>query len=265
MTAPTPAKPMSFVLDATGATDVGRVRKANQDSFLVDASRGLLIVADGMGGHAGGEIASQLCIQEIGRYIDSKRLTELAKGATHPNPEIGSILADAINHASTKIYERALEEPHLRGMGTTATLLQIFGDHGYCAHVGDSRLYLIRSQLIYQISNDHSLVSEQVRAGILTREEAELHHLRNVITRSVGYQEEEDVDKFMFPLEEGDFFVLCSDGLHGKVSDVEISRMVQELGLKAAKPLLDLANERGGEDNISVIIGTTKVLAETVR
>jgi PPM family protein phosphatase len=257
--------PSPYLLTAVGKSHVGRVRKTNQDSFFADPETGLLIVADGMGGHAGGEIASQLCIQQICKFLDQERPQIQALGVTHPDARLSSILADAINHASTRIYERALEEPHLRGMGTTATLLKIMNGHGYCAHVGDSRLYLVRNQFIYQISNDHSLVSEQVRAGLLTREEAELHHLRNVITRSVGYQEEEDVDKFPFALEDGDYFLLCSDGLHGKVQDIEISKMVQAHGLAAAQLLIDLANERGGEDNITVVIGTIKVPGESVR
>src|SRR5690606_11353763 len=121
-------------------------------------------------------------------------------------------------------------------------------------HVGDSRLYLLRCGFIYQITNDHSLVSEQVRAGLLTREEAELHHLRNVITRSVGYQEEEDVDTTSFVLEDGDLLLLCSDGLHGKVSDQELSQLTKEHELDAIEKLIALANERGGDDNISVVV-----------
>lgn len=251
-----------FSMRAVGVTDVGRVRKANQDSFFVDPESSLLVVADGMGGHAGGEVASQLCIQKIQAHLAAEQRHLTGTIDHHPDPRVASVLANAVNHASTKIYERALEEPHLRGMGTTATLLKVVDGYAYCAHVGDSRLYLVRSGFIFQISNDHSLVSEQVRAGLLTREEAELHHLRNVITRSVGYQEEEDVDKFSFPLEDGDFFVLCSDGLHGKVSDMEISKLIQKDGLDAARPLVNLANERGGEDNITVVIGTIKVSGE---
>jgi protein phosphatase len=248
------------MVTAEGATDVGRVRSANQDSFLANAGERLFIVADGMGGHAGGEIASSLCVQEISRYLKEHHKELDGKEAPqHPDARIAHVMAHAINHASTKIYERALEDPSLRGMGTTATVVKVIDGHAYLAHVGDSRCYLVRCGYIYQITNDHSLVSEQVRAGLLTKEEAELHHLRNVITRSVGYQEEEDVDTTSLALEDGDFMILCSDGLHGKVTDKEISLMTQDLGTTAVSKLISLANERGGDDNISVVILAVKV------
>lgn len=245
-----------LVVTAEGLTHVGQVRSTNQDSFLLKPERQLYVVADGMGGHAGGEIASSLCVQEISTYLEKKSDVFLANKADlkHPDPRIAHVQADAINHASTKIYERALENPNLKGMGTTATLCQIVDKQAYLAHVGDSRCYLLRCGFIYQLTNDHSLVGEQVRAGLITKEEAELHHLRNVITRSVGYQEEEDVDTTSIALEPGDLLVMCSDGLHGKVTDKEISTLVTGHKLKATSKLIDLANERGGDDNITVVI-----------
>ncbi len=244
-----------FKVDASGITDVGRVRASNQDSMLVDKDLGLYIVADGMGGHAGGEIASRICIEQIQSEVKNRFPSLLQNHSkTHPDPTLLNALANSINFASAKIYEHSLEDPSLRGMGTTATVVKMVGDYAYCAHVGDSRFYLIRRGLIYQLSFDHSLVNEQVRAGILTPEEAEVHHLKNVITRSVGYQEEEDVDTFCTRLESGDHLLMCSDGLHGKIGDAEISKITSDRGLNAAKELLDLANERGGEDNITVVI-----------
>ena len=208
-----------------------------------------------MGGHAGGEIASQVCIKEIASHIQKHhKLFENVKIESHPNIKISTTLADSVNYASTKIYERALEEPSLKGMGTTATLIKIIDNFAYCAHVGDSRFYLIRSGFIYQISNDHSLVSEQVRAGLLTKEEAESHHLKNVVTRSVGYQEEEEVDTIFTPLENNDILLLCSDGLHGKISAKEISQITNKQKFKSVDTLIDKANENGGEDNITVIV-----------
>ncbi len=254
-----------FMIEARGKTDVGQVRSANQDSFLVDESASLFVVADGMGGHAGGEIASQLAIQEIQAFLAAHSDLIESPNLIHPDGRISSILADAVNHASTKIYERALEEPSLKGMGTTATVLKIIGSHAYCAHVGDSRCYLIRAGFIYQLTSDHSLVGEQVRAGILTKEEAEGHHLRNVITRSVGYQEEEDVDTTTLALEPGDLFLLCSDGLHGKVTDQELSLISGEHEIKSVDRLIKLANERGGDDNISVVVVKAKVSGKNSR
>ncbi len=236
-----------------GGSDVGRTRQVNQDSFYTSDREQLYIVADGMGGHAGGEIASSMCVTAVARTLREKNLPGLSH-AQHPDANISALIAQAINSASTKIYERALEEQHLKGMGTTATVLQIIGNHAYVGHVGDSRCYLLREGLIYQVTNDHSLVSEQVRAGIITKEEAETHYLKNVITRSVGYQEEEEVDTTCLTLSPGDFLLLCSDGLHGKMSDQEIANLVLEKKDQAVQPLINLANERGGEDNISVVI-----------
>jgi serine/threonine protein phosphatase PrpC len=248
-----------FRVEATGITDVGRVRASNQDSMLVDNELQLYVVADGMGGHAGGEIASRICIEQILSEVQTKFPSLLeASPKTHPDPTLMNALASSINHASAKIYEHSLEDPSLRGMGTTATVVKIVDDYAYCAHVGDSRFYMVRMGLIYQVSFDHSLVNEQVRAGILTPEEAEVHHLKNVITRSVGYQEEEDVDTHCTRLEPGDLLLICSDGLHGKIQDGEISKITSDKGLEAARELLDLANERGGEDNITVVIISVK-------
>lgn len=241
-------------IEAMGATDVGRIRKTNQDAFLVDLNDHLFVVADGMGGHAGGEVASQLCVQEILSYLRTH--DRMMKGASggHPDLRLGSVLAAAINHASLKIYEKALEEPDLKGMGTTSTLLKLSDGHAYCAHVGDSRLYLIREGFLYQITHDHSLVNEQLRAGLISKEQARLHERKNVITRSVGYQEQEDVDSFAFPTQPGDLLLVCSDGLHGKLTDEEISNQCRLLKCSAVHSLIAAANANGGDDNITAVI-----------
>ena len=250
---------MQLKVHAIGRTDIGRVRSTNQDSMLVSDEKGLFIVADGMGGHAGGEIASRICIEQVDFEVTLKINSELiAQAKSHPDPNLINALGNSINFASSKIYEHSLEDPSLRGMGTTASVIKIIGEYAYCAHVGDSRCYLVRSGFIYQLTFDHSLVNEQVRAGILTPEEAEVHHLKNVITRSVGYQEEEDVDTFCIHLERGDLLFLCSDGLHGKIHDGELSQIVSKKGLDAVHELVDLANERGGEDNITLIIAEVR-------
>lgn len=249
---------------AKGETDVGQVRAVNQDAIHVDTNAGIFIVADGMGGHAGGEIASAMCIENILEWLKKEDLLGITlpkkfNREHHAASLIQGELARAINHASHRIYERALEEPMLKGMGTTATALKIIGGTAYVAHVGDSRLYLIRCGLLYQISHDHSLVSEQLRAGLLTDEQASLHHLKNVITRSVGYQEEEEVDTYEIALQDADLLVLCSDGLHGEVGNQELSLMVSNLGVEAVPQLIKQANENGGQDNISIIVVEIKV------
>src|SRR5690606_9309342 len=151
-------------IHAKGRTDIGSVRSVNQDNLLVSGDESLFIVADGMGGHAGGEIASGLAIECIKDYL--ARYSSVFDGGaskSHPDGKITYTLASAINFASTRIYERALEEPSLKGMGTTTTVLKFFDRYAYCAHVGDSRLYLYRCGFIYQLSEDHSLVSEQLK------------------------------------------------------------------------------------------------------
>jgi PPM family protein phosphatase len=247
-------------LQSRGNTHVGRVRSSNQDSYLCEEKRQLFVVADGMGGHAGGEIASSLAILNIRNYHDKHMSEILAGSVNHPDRRIADCLADAINHASEKIYERGLEEPVLKGMGTTATAIKIVDHIAYCAHVGDSRFYLIRCGYIYQISTDHSLVGEQIRAGLLTKEEAERHHLKNVITRSVGYQENEDVDTYTLPLEDQDMLLLCSDGLHGKVGETKIAELCNRFRTLAVDHLIAAANENGGDDNISAIVCDVKIV-----
>ena len=148
---------MQVKVHGMGVTDIGRVRATNQDSMLVDNELELFIVADGMGGHAGGEIASRICIEQVDQEVRTKFFALLENSPkNHPDPVLLNGLANAINHASAKIYEHSLEDPTLRGMGTTATVVKMVGDYAYCAHVGDSRFYLIRRGLIYQLTFDHS-------------------------------------------------------------------------------------------------------------
>jgi len=251
--------PQTLTVSGSGNTHVGRVRTSNQDSYLCDNKRGLYIIADGMGGHAGGEVASSLAVHNIRSFLDGQLSALDTKVATNLIGSTSKILADSINHASSRIYDRALEEPNLKGMGTTATVARTIGQSLVVAHVGDSRLYLIRCGYIYQITTDHSLVSEQLRAGIITKEEAENHHLRNVITRSVGYQEQEDVDTYVIDLEPEDFVVICSDGLYGRVPEEIICDYCKNYGILAVDHLIAEANNRGGDDNISVIVCQAKV------
>lgn len=239
---------------AKGQTDIGRTRSTNQDSLLIDDSRRLFIVADGMGGHAGGEIASQLCVERVSERIAESPLLDKPPTGASRHAKFCSLLVEAVNHASTKIFEKALEEPQLMGMGTTASTMMIYDDHAYIGHVGDSRIYLIRDRFIYQLTNDHSLVGEQLRAGIINAEEAKNNQMQNIITRSVGYQEIEDVDTATLALEHDDLFVISSDGMHGRIVDEEISRIANEKQLDAVKDLVELANDRGGKDNITLIV-----------
>ena len=236
---------------AAGMTDIGLVRSTNQDSYLINQQIGLFMVADGMGGHAGGEIASKYCIDVVQQEILENIHRVNSEGTLQ---DIKEKMNQAVNRASGCIYDKALEEPHLRGMGTTATLLKVYRDTGVIGHVGDSRLYLIRNNFMYQLTSDHSLVSERVAAGKLTEEEAVDHHLQNVITRCVGFQVNEYVDVIDFQIHNKDLVIICSDGLHGKVSDKEISNITSKHRLDSVDKLVDLAKQRGGDDNITVVI-----------
>lgn len=240
--------------NGVGLTDPGRVRLNNQDSFLINNHLQLFSVADGMGGHAGGEIASQIAMEVTEAYYE-----EFQKEFNYAKLSSIDLHGErAINKASKAIFNRSLESPELQGMGTTETLLYIHDDIGFCAHVGDSRLYLFRAGFLYQLSNDHSLVSEQIRAGKLTAEEAQTHKLRNIITRCVGYKEEEVVDTFHFKLESSDIFLLCSDGLHGKIRDHDIAEVFIKKPAHPEKELIEMANAAGGEDNITAVVVRSK-------
>ncbi len=226
-------------------TDVGKTRDHNEDDFGVGEGTGvaqygeLLIVCDGMGGHAAGEVASRLGVETI-----------LSTYYSNSSPDRVGVLRQA--------FERANERIHAEGrgaMGTTGVAALFYKGMLHVANVGDSRAYLIRDDDICQISRDHSLVGEQVAAGIITADQAKSSYYRNVITRALGYQPDVQVDLFEIPLRAGDTVVLCSDGLHGLVSDEEISAIARSMPLAdAVDRLIDLANERGGTDNITTII-----------
>jgi PPM family protein phosphatase len=243
----------AFNINSVAQTHVGMVRDSNQDSFVLDPETGLFLVADGMGGRAGGEVASALACKTIHSEIKSA-LNVLEKGT---ESEVRSLLSRVINSACLKIYERSLELPSLKGMGTTATLLWIspHSNRGLVAHVGDSRCYLLRKKFLFRITEDHSLVNEQVKVGVLKKNDPIISQMRNVITRCVGYQEEEEIDTSVVSFEEGDVFLLCSDGLSNKVTDVEISNYMEQKDIShSALRLVDISNARGGEDNCTVLI-----------
>jgi protein phosphatase len=240
------------IIEGIGKTDTGMVRRSNQDSYYINNQHSFYIVADGMGGHAGGEVASKMCVDEFKESLETSDIK------LNYDADFHIFLERTLNKACTRIYEKSLEHPDLKGMGTTASCAFIRDNRIHCGHVGDSRIYLIRAGFIYQLSVDHSLVSEQLKAGVITEEMATNHQLKNVITRSIGYQEEEFVDTFSQEVEWGDIILLCSDGLHGKISDQEIVNLCSSDIKTSPERLIQLANDRGGEDNISVIVVTVE-------
>ena len=237
---------------AIGMTDIGMVRKNNQDSIYLDNSNLLYIVCDGMGGHAGGEIASRMVIEHF-QNLEHKGFPRGSK-----DHEIQMYLEKNVKLASCSIFLRSMENQSYKDMGTTCSLVWLDGNKAHCAHAGDSRIYIFRSGFLYQISEDHSLIAEQLKAGIITEEEAKNHILKNVITRSVGYRKEEHIDTFSQVVKPKDRLLICSDGLHNKVNDIEIAKILSSNVENKEKVLVDLANKNGGEDNISVIVITIK-------
>lgn len=234
-------------------TDVGKVRSENQDfGALTNAQEEaqshaggrLLIVADGMGGHRGGATASRLAADTVkSEYLSS------ATG----DPAIA--LHEALAMANARIFAESQTNPDLRGMGTTTSALVVRGNQAWLAHVGDSRIYLVRGDGIKQLTDDHSLVATMVREGLLTAQEAETHPRRNVLQRSVGVGEDVDIDiRGPFDVQENDTFILCSDGLHGLVKEEEIARVARLSLDAAAGEFVRLALERGAPDNVTVIV-----------
>jgi PPM family protein phosphatase len=248
----------AFTIRARGLTDVGQRRDHNEDSFLVDDALGLFIVADGMGGHAGGGTASRLAVETIQRSVQAA----LARAPDLFGPQSGveesplpDVLREAVEAACSCIFVTARGDPDLSGMGTTVTAALLDGRTAFIAHVGDSRCYLVRGGRIYQVSEDHSLVNEQLKAGAISADEAKHSRFKNIITRSVGFEEQVQVDLMGVELESADALLICCDGLSNLVEDGEMLDIVEESSLEdAPRRLIALANERGGDDNITVVL-----------
>jgi protein phosphatase len=245
-------------ISARGQTDVGRKRDHNEDSFVVDRDLGLFVVADGMGGHAGGGTASSLAVKTIRQRIQTAHAANphlFEAPASLEESPIREVLRAAVEDACHAIFQAALGDPALAGMGTTVTAALVIAANAFVAHVGDSRCYLVRRGRIYQVSEDHSLVNEQLKAGAITADEARHSRFRNIITRSVGFEADVAVDMMGVEVEPGDRLLVCCDGLSNLVDDAEILEVVAASPLEAApRRLIELANDRGGDDNITVII-----------
>jgi PPM family protein phosphatase len=237
-----------------GATDIGRKRKTNQDSIFLGPELNMFAVADGMGGHNGGDIASQMATSLIPEFLKK-----------YHDMEPRERLTACIRHINQQIHNRAEEQQELKGMGTTLTAFLFQGQQLVLGNVGDSRAYMVHGGLLYQMSRDHSFVQEKLTMGVYSRAEAALDKQKNVLVRSVGFDADVTVDTFTYRVCKNDIFLLCSDGLHGKVSDHDIlyilqknipdpARATQTTLTNAVTELIHQANENGGQDNISVII-----------
>jgi len=245
-------------IDAFGLTDVGCVREHNEDAIDWDTERGMFILADGMGGHNAGEVASALAIESIKHALYDVLTPEVIDSEI---VDYNDALYEAITYANTEIFEQAQENPDYTGMGTTLVMSLIQNGKALIANVGDSRLYVHNDSMLKQLTTDHSLVQEMVDNGYLSEEEAYSAVSRNLITRALGISEEVEVDLIEHEIQKGDVFLICSDGLSDLVLDEEISTiLIKNKGSldDAAKELIAAANAKGGKDNISVILMTMR-------
>ena len=248
---------MQIVSD--GLTDVGRVRANNEDCFRILDPLHLFILSDGMGGEAHGEIASSMAVETIANYCadekEDSNATLTGAPGDHWAPKTKR-LQSAVHLANLKIFQSAQKNPEQRGMGATLTAAWFDGGRLSVAHVGDSRAYLLRGGALQQLTNDHSLVAEQVRRGIITPQEAESSDMQSVLLRALGANSDVEVDVDEVAIYPRDVLLLCSDGLTRMVTEPEIAGTMQAETnpTAAAKKLIELANDRGGIDNITVIV-----------
>ncbi len=242
-------------LSAWPMTDVGRVRSHNEDSHLLDDGMGLYLVADGMGGHAGGAHASRTCVEVVANVVQRglQGLSDMPRDVAAA--AVNDLLGAAASEASARIFDHAQREPTLHGMGTTLTGLLFHQDRAHIVHVGDSRCYLFRSGVARQLTNDHSWLNEQVQAGLLTEEEAEASDLKHIITRSVGFEREVHADVLAVNISPGDSLLLCSDGLCNYIELDELAHLArQHYQGDLPRVCTEVALERGGEDNVTVVV-----------
>ena len=233
-------------------TSIGKVRATNEDSYKIlcgqDEKYAAFLVADGMGGHKAGEVASNLAVNVVGTVLEKAIECSIAE------EEVAGLISNSIKTANREIVKAAIENQEYNGMGTTLTMAVLLGKSVYIGHVGDSRVYLIRNNQIEQITSDHSYIEELVQKGSITRQEAEHHPQKNIVTRALGVPGEVEADLYTIQALQGDKFIFCTDGLSNMITDVGILDAA-----KGASPedmcdkLVSAANEAGGTDNITVI------------
>jgi PPM family protein phosphatase len=253
--------PMSLKgkLTFVGKTDTGRVREHNEDTIASDVDVGLLVLADGMGGYNAGEVASGIAVKTITNLVREglarEDLTAVDRSTGLTRPSI--VLRDAITRANKIIYQTARSQAECEGMGTTVVAALFYDNRISIAHVGDSRLYRQRGSEIAQVTMDHSLLQELVDRGFYSPEEAQRAANKNYVTRALGVEPQVEVEVQEQPVDKGDIFILCSDGLSDMVEDEDIRLTISTFGANldtVAKQLIQLANENGGRDNVSVVL-----------
>jgi len=246
-------------LEMTKATDTGMVRSHNEDSIATDVEIGLAVLADGMGGYNAGEVASGIATA----LISSEIREALVRQAPHEmdratgSPFAMTLLTDIIAKANTSIFQSANSQPQYAGMGTTLVVALFCNNQTTIAHIGDSRCYRQRGGKLEQVTRDHSLLQEQIDSGLLTKEAAKRSQNKNLVTRALGIEPAVEAEIHTYPAQEGDIYLICSDGLNDMVEDEDIELTLGALGANlqlAAQQLVQMANDNGGRDNISVVL-----------
>jgi serine/threonine protein phosphatase PrpC len=256
---------LAQVLEIASCTDPGMVRSHNEDSIATDAAYGLVVLADGMGGYNAGEVASGMAtsviVSEMRQVLESTQPNQIDP---RTNQTIAArLLREQVLRANSAIYQAAQNQPQYAGMGTTLVASLFYDNRVLVAHLGDSRLYLLRDGGLRQVTRDHSLLQEQIDSGLLTLEQAKNAQHKNLVTKALGIDPSVEPEIHEYPTRPGDIYLLCSDGLCDMVDDEEIGATLQALGgnLKlAAQQLVQMANDNGGRDNVSVIL--VRVLRE---
>jgi PPM family protein phosphatase len=233
-------------------SDIGMVRTSNEDSYIVDVGNSLFLVADGMGGHAAGEVASRITAETVQEFISG---SDRSVGMV-------ALLQQAVHEANLRVYQTQRVTPEYRGMGSTLTVLAFQDDRYYLAQVGDSRAYLLRNGVLSQLSRDHSVVWPLYESGILSKDSIRKHPQKNLVTRCIGTQLEVEADLSNDAIRSGDIYVLCSDGLTDVLSDSAIEKILIDVGNRPqeiSRNLVQAANSGGGRDNITVVTVCLKV------
>lgn len=250
----------SFDIEFAAVTDIGKIREKNEDNVLISSDLGLGVVADGMGGHSAGEIASNIAVSVLAETVRKVNKGQL-KIPDNFLPKLEGVerkILMAANLANAAIYSTAQSSEIYRMMGTTLTGVLFDKDFATAVHVGDSRLYLFRDGKIVQITTDHSLAMEHVRRGLLTRAEADRSKIQNVLTRAMGIKKNIEFDLLKFPIKEGDTLLLCSDGLYKGLRETEMADLLKNAAqtpiVKLCKQLVRISNEKDGQDNISAVL-----------
>jgi len=250
---------LSRSLEIVAATHTGMVRSHNEDTIGSDPGIGLAVLADGMGGYNAGEVASGIAVALVTKQTREllSRLGAVQGEQSERQSIAADILSDAISHANNSIFQAASSQPQYSGMGTTLVVALLSNNHINVAHVGDSRLYRLRDEELVQLTRDHSLLQEQIDSGMITKEMARRSQNKNLVTRAVGIEPAVEPEINSFEVREGDTYLLCSDGLNDMVEDDDIHLTLTSLQANlslAANQLVQMANDNGGRDNVSVIL-----------